>query len=379
MFPDRVGRVILDGVVDADHYVAPVWMDSIRDADTIFNSFPKYCHEGKTLCPLYRSGDKVSDLEDRFFGTLENLKANPIIFSDPNTKTPIIVTYSDIRRLFFSIIYSPTYGFPFMAGIMDHILQGNNYQIFAMIFAIPTLFEFYPVCEKARPAWQYPNEAQSAIMCSDKRYPLNETVPNLKLMFEKMSNVSSWADVWLTVMLGCEGWGIEAIDPPMRWDDHPAKKQKPINTSFPVLFISNTYDPVTPLTAGVHMAKKFVDAGLIEQKSMGHCSLAAVSRCTIAKVKAYFKEGKVSPPPKEGGKGKELEDGEWDRCEADEWPFHPHTGERFIARSGVEATEEVEAMDAAKEMQEIFARMKHYGKPRALMPFVEAKSSETSI
>ena len=201
-------------------------------------------------------------------------------------------------------------------------------------------------------------------MCSDKRYPLNETVPNLKLMFEKMANVSSWADVWLTVMLGCEGWGIEAIDPPMRWDDHPAHKQKPINTSFPVLFISNTYDPVTPLYAGVQMAKKFVGAGLLEQKSMGHCSLAAVSRCTIAKVRAYLKEGKVPPPPKEGGKGKELEDGEWERCEADEWPFHPYTSEQFIAVNGVEA-EDVEMMDAAKEMQEVFAKMKHYGQPQA--------------
>lgn len=33
MFPDRVGRVVLDGVVDADLYVSPIWSDSLRDAD----------------------------------------------------------------------------------------------------------------------------------------------------------------------------------------------------------------------------------------------------------------------------------------------------------------------------------------------------------
>lgn len=95
-----------------------------------------------------------------------------------------------------------------------------------------------------------------------------------------MASLSSWADVWMTVMLGCEGWKIKAVDPPMRWDDHPAHKQKPIKTSHPLLFISNTADPVTPLKAGVKMARKFVDAGLVEQHSEGHCSLAAVSKCT---------------------------------------------------------------------------------------------------
>ena len=175
-----------------------------------------------------------------------------------------------------------------------------------------------------------------------------------------MSNVSSFADVWLTGMLGCDGWGIEAIDPPMRWDDHPAHKQKPINTSYPVLFISNSADPVTPLWAGVQMAKKFADAGLIEQKSMGHCSLAAVSRCTIGKIRAYFTKGEVPPPPVEGGKGRELVDGKWDRCEADEWPWHPYNGE-FIAQEGTEAAAEAERMSALREMQETFRKMRHFG------------------
>jgi hypothetical protein len=132
-----------------------------------------------------------------------------------------------------------------------------------------------------------------------------------------MSSISSWSDVWMTLMVGCDAFGIETKDPPMRWDDNPAHKLKPIKTSFPLLFLSNSADPVTPLRAGVKMAKKFVDAGLIEQKSEGHCSISAASNCTVAKVRAYFSEGKVPPPPIQGGKGRELKDGKWDRCEAD--------------------------------------------------------------
>jgi hypothetical protein len=136
---------------------------------------------------------------------------------------------------------------------------------------------------------------------------LNGTLPDLEDLFAKMANTSSFADVWMSLMVGCDAWPIESKDPPMRWDDHPAKNPKPIKTSFPVLFVSNTADPVTPLYAGVKMAQKFVDAGLIEQKSEGHCSLAAVSLCTTKKIQAYFLDGKVPPHPVTSDKG--LSDG----------------------------------------------------------------------
>jgi len=145
-------------------------------------------------------------------------------------------------------------------------------------------------------------------------------------------------------MVGCDAWPIESKDPPMRWDDHPAKNPKPIKTSFPVLFVSNTADPVTPLYAGVKMAKKFVDAGLIEQKSEGHCSLAAVSLCTTKKIQAYFLEGKVPPPPVTSDNG--LDDGKWDKCEAQQWPWHDPSA--VIAEQG---EEEVKLMNAADAMR----------------------------
>jgi hypothetical protein len=168
----------------------------------------------------------------------------------------------------------------------------------------------------------------------------------------------------MTVMLGCQGWDIKAVDPPMRWDDHPAHKQKPIKTSYPLLFISNTADPVTPLKAGVKMARKFVDAGLIEQQSEGHCSLAAVSRCTNSKIRAYLGSDKVPPPPVENGKG--WIDGRWEKCDADEWPFHPYDGSEFMAKYGSQAAEDSDRMTAVKEVQDGFSKMKLWGQPRLL-------------
>jgi hypothetical protein len=148
-----------------------------------------------------------------------------------------------------------------------------------------------------------------------------------------MSKLSHFADVWTSGMIGCDGWPITPVDPPMRWDQHPSHRQKPINTSFPVLFVSNSHDPVTPLRAGVKMAQKFVNAGLIEQGSEGHCSIAAGSLCTIGKMRAYMREGKVPPPPKLGKDG-DIRKGEWDRCEADEWPWHGIRGADPVRMDG---------------------------------------------
>ena len=110
----------------------------------------------------------------------------------------------------------------------------------------------------------------------------------------------------------------------MRWDDHPAHKPKPINTSFPLLFISNTYDPVTPLPAGLKMARQFTNAGFFEVLTEGHCSLAAPSLCSFQKISSYLRVGIVPKPPGAFKKGEgeiEQEKRDWETCRADGWPW----------------------------------------------------------
>jgi hypothetical protein len=149
-------------------------------------------------------------------------------------------------------------------------------------------------------------------------------------------------------MIGCDGWGIKSTDPPMRWDRHPAHRQKPINTSFPLMFISNTADPVTPLFAGVKMAGKFVGAGLIEQKSEGHCSLSTVSLCTLNKVADYFLNGTVPAVPKWGPDGG-LEGGGWDTCERNQHPFQTDLKEGLSTISA----RDIKLLDAWKNVPEM--------------------------
>ena len=242
----------------------------------------------------------------------------------------------------------------------------------AIIALLPVFYPSYkPFCNSKR-FTRISQEAQLAVMCSDKRYPLNETLPELRKRFESIATTSSYADVWMSIMIGCDAYDITPTDPPMRWDDHPSHRQTPINTSYPLMFLSNSADPVTPLFAGVKMARKFVDAGLLELQSEGHCSLAAASRCTLKKVRQYFEEGVVSAKPKWGPKGQETEGGVWDRCEADEVPWQPFDSETWIERverdlgwahhTEIESEEDLLALKALMEEEWEAARVMDHWK-----------------
>ncbi|OTB06164.1 hypothetical protein M426DRAFT_9979 [Hypoxylon sp. CI-4A] len=312
MFPDRVGRIMLDGVVDADHYVGEVWTDFVQDTDKVWDKFFVYCAEAGPNCRFFQPGDKPEDIKKRFDDIMNSLQEEPAIVLPPNMHVPVLVTASDIKQVAFSALYTPIPGYPIIAELLQAYVEGNLGPY--LVTPAPT-----SLCHNfVLP--QYPDDAQKVIACSDKRYKLNENVTSLQQRFEDMATYTSFADVWMGAgpNLGCNGWDIEAKDPPMRWDDHPIHQPKTIETSFPVLFLSNHLDPVTPLSAALKMTRKFANASIIEQKAEGHCTLSCVSLCTIKHIRAYLDEGVVPPAPKYGS---DTSTSKWTTCECDEKPW----------------------------------------------------------
>ncbi|KAI0833046.1 alpha/beta-hydrolase [Hypoxylon sp. FL0890] len=311
MFPDRVGRLILDGVVDADHYVDRVMADAILDTDAIWEKFFTYCADGGPRCPLFQLGDTSESIKKRFTDIMTWLEKEPAIIIPKQANVPILVTASDFRMIIFSALYAPVAAFPAVALLLKALVDGQLSNHVAS--PAPTL-----LCHNLTlPQW--PDDAQKVIGCSDKRYKLNDDLESLQKRFEEMASYSSFADVWMGVgfNLGCNGWNIEPKDPPMRWDDHPIHKPEPIETSFPVLFLSNHLDPVTPLHAALKMTRKFSGASIIEQKAEGHCTVSCISLCTIGHIRAYLDKGVVPPAPKYDSE----DEGEWTTCECYERPW----------------------------------------------------------
>jgi hypothetical protein len=83
-------------------------------------------------------------------------------------------------------------------------------------------------------------------------------------------------------------------EPNERWTGD-FESMSPLAT--PILMISNTYDPATPIDSGRRLASKLgKNAVLLEQHSWGHCSTSSVSTCTFKIIIDYLKNGNLPPP-----------------------------------------------------------------------------------
>jgi hypothetical protein len=96
--------------------------------------------------------------------------------------------------------------------------------------------------------------------------------------------------------IACAFLSPENNPPPRATLRHATSFSLPNDTlSTPMLVLSNTYDPVTPLLHA-RMANDRVgnNARLIEQNdAYGHCVLSVASICTARRVREFMVEGKV--------------------------------------------------------------------------------------
>ncbi|KAF7433706.1 hypothetical protein PC9H_005669 [Pleurotus ostreatus] len=280
LFPDRIDRLVLDGVVDAENYFATLWSNNLLDTDKTLQTFFDGCFEGgPDLCPFYESSPqaisrKLDDLTRRIF-----LRPVPV-------QTNIsygLVDYERLRITIFSSLYSPYADFPRLAQGLADLMHGNG----TVLYQILEQPVFDCACGTPAPLTSIA-DGGTAIRCTDGA-EVRDTVDELEPFVQGLLRDSQWGEVWASLRIGCSAW-------PKQEKRH-FKGPFLGNTSHPILWIGNTADPVTPIAGARKMAKGFPGSVVLTQDSPGHCSIAAPSVCTIGFVRAYFANGTL---PDEG-------------------------------------------------------------------------------
>ncbi|KAF2705353.1 alpha/beta-hydrolase [Pleomassaria siparia CBS 279.74] len=290
MFPDRVGRMVLDGVVNSEDYNTSLGNGSLHDSEKAMSSFYTFCvAAGPELCPLTTPTSDAKDIEIRVQAIIQSIYHNPVQIS--SALGPDIFTYSDVKMLLFSSIYQPMDAFPFAArmlaavekrggDIIDQIVQGYR----------PTHIYSCPINgTEPLPRRTFSQLSTFAILCSDGQDQSSVDMESFEEYLNLLVSISPTSgSIWSLLRLKCASWKIRAVR--KFGDDFGG------NTSHPIFWISNTADPVTPLRSGKIMSEKFPRSVLLVQDSAGHCSFSNPSPCTLTHTRTYFQHGTLPPP-----------------------------------------------------------------------------------
>ncbi|KAJ4294006.1 hypothetical protein N0V90_007695 [Kalmusia sp. IMI 367209] len=301
LFPNRVGRLILDGVVDAEDYYQGKWQANLPDADEAFTTFFNYCFEaGNEACAFWDSS--VDAIQARFQAVVDKITEEPIIVTNRSAvQYPIVVTIRTFKYVLAQMVYFPNANFPLLARILAGLEQGDG----ALLAQIARAGVRTDECSTPNIDDVPDIEPGHFIACTDSNGRFNlSTFEAFEAHAELLVDESAYlGDAWAAATsVNCRSLNIKAPESQILTGTPSSN-----STSNPILFLSTKLDPVSPLRAAEKMAKRFGGAHLLVQNSVGHTTTSAASTCTWEHVKRYVRDATL---PEEGTV-----------CEADEVPF----------------------------------------------------------
>ncbi|KAJ6781236.1 hypothetical protein PWT90_05099 [Aphanocladium album] len=298
MYPGRVGRVLLDGIVDIDDYTTgDGWLSNTADTDKMADMFFGGCHKaGQNVCALARKTDRSgADISKRVWAWAKSLDENPSFVSKGDDT--LVLRPNDFQFPFISALYIPIMTFKYAATIIDYAMQGNATGLYDLI---ATEGPIENTCKSGN-ASPGPKDAQSAILCGDGEDITGRNASFWRGYLDRQLAQSSLAGArWTEIRLSCSNWTAKA-----KWNfkgpftaPEPSKNCSAPESgrpAAPLFFLSNRYDPVTPLRGARKVVKKYPGAGLLIQETMGHTvfSARAATDCTKNAVRRYFADGVV--------------------------------------------------------------------------------------
>ncbi|ESK91323.1 alpha beta hydrolase fold family [Moniliophthora roreri MCA 2997] len=282
MFPDKVQRLVIDGVVDVqDDYYTTEWKNVVFDTDHTLRWFFKYCHDaGPEKCPFYESS--VEAIDERLNKLYQSIIQAPV---PERTATVIqgLIDYATLRTIIFNTLYQPFAQWSTMATALADLEKGNGTTLIQLLGPPP------PTPSPCDPPVLESNfiESLTAIVCNDGDV-VPSSLEHAEQHYQESLKVSGWGSLSAATRIKCSSW--PSI--PKNFFRGPITG----NTSHPLLVIGNTADPVTPLANAHKVSKGFPGSVVLQQDSPGHGSTSSPSLCTANVVRAYFVNGTLPKP-----------------------------------------------------------------------------------
>jgi pimeloyl-ACP methyl ester carboxylesterase len=279
LFPEKVGRMILDGVVSPGRYFDQLslvrsWNEDRR---ATLKAFGDFCDEAK--CPLYSEKESAYDSVVRI---LSKLKENPLIFR--NAEVTGLITYAMLNFRIQRALYSPS-TWARLAEDLKKLDEGNLEGLEDYVDLMPKLSDVPKAMENHSSGYQavyYADmDCTKVLGEADVRNFLIETNDQLHPLLGGLGGNTAYS--WKTK---------DNIRYTGRWNKKFAN---------PILLASSKYDPATPLSSAIETLALMNEGGLnnavlLQQDSVGHCTISQESTCTINAFREYMLQGKLPAP-----------------------------------------------------------------------------------
>lgn len=235
MFPGRVGRMALDAVVDPETFLTNLTRNNVNHLDGAIATFFIYCHEVGPLECSYYTGSSAKDIYQRFERSYVQLDAKKARENNWSNATDIESALLNLKVGLLESAYMALGEFSWLADSL------RNLEIAIQRQELNKWNENHKLAsgDPSPAGWSVPQFVLGTL-CSDQgnRW-YNKTLEDFRPLLAELDGQSIVGDVWIKTQLGCAGWSIEAAE----------TFTGPFTgyTANPILFVSNTYDPVTPI------------------------------------------------------------------------------------------------------------------------------------
>lgn len=304
MFPNSVGRLILDGTEYVrDHRLLGGfgWTALDNGTDAFHDGFlgecvaagPEHCALAK---PLGKSSGNVTlnELQERVFALLHSLKDGPIPTYTSNSG-PSLITYSTLVQMMYGNLYNAL-TWPALAQALYELEQGNTTLVAEMLDWQEWEFDPTLPCT-ARSRKPSSEELGALVICAD-----SYDAPQPPFNGEDGDGLLWWSSLWKNMTQKSWIGGDSRFQSVVDCRHYTSNFGSAVGVyrgdlnhtlSHPVLLVAETYDPATPLRNGRRLlAEMGKNARLIVHHGYGHSS-RDTSKCTEKLVKEYILHGKV--------------------------------------------------------------------------------------
>lgn len=280
LYPDRVGRLVLDGAMDPSLPARRMNRDQTAGFETAFKSFAKEC-VSRSDCPL---------------GTEDETDAGKRLksFFDELDRAPLPARDSGGRRLGEALATTGV-----IAAMYD---EGAWPQLRTALSAAMKEKDGAPLLSLSDSYYErdadgtYANLmfANAAVNCLDLP-PAFKTAADVKKSipdFEKASPVFGEGLAWAS--LNCAYWPVKATGEPHRIKAEGAA---------PIVVVGTTRDPATPYRWAEALAGQLSSGKLLTYEGDGHTAYGRGSKCVDSAINAYLLDGKAPDDGKRCSRG----------------------------------------------------------------------------